>query len=141
MTVHDHLNLAARVSGVPASTLVERAETYGLAPWLDSSAETLSTGNAKKLWFVCCTARRRQVVAVDEPFDGLDKAGVAVLVEELQTWAQDSLVLVVAHEAPDALRFDDAVTVEGTTAEEVVVEDAAAPDVRADENHGIGVRA
>ena len=109
MTAHDHLYFAGRVAGVSPEDLLVRAAAYGLTPWLHASANSLSTGNMKKLWLIMCTPTPRLVTALDEPFDALDQDGIDLLQEEISVWAKFGLVLIVAHQVPTALIFDQVV--------------------------------
>lgn len=118
MTAHDHLCLAAAQAGVPAGALFERAGAYGLAPWLHHAAQALSTGNAKKLWLLMCTPEPRSVVALDEPFDGLDDAGIQLLLSEIAEWSLAALVLVVAHQPPAELRWGSTIALSAAVPDE-----------------------
>lgn len=119
MTAHDHLHLAAAQAGVDPGSLFARAEAYGLTPWLHHGAQALSTGNARKLWLLICTPAPRAVMALDEPFDGLDAEGIVVLRSEIETWSRDSLVVVVAHQPPGGMHFDTVVSLSAAAGEPV----------------------
>lgn len=97
MTVHDHLALAARSREVSLDDARARAHSYGLGRWLDAPAGTMSTGNLRKLWTVICTVRPSPVIILDEPFIGMDDHGCARLNDEIVTWSETSLVLLIAH--------------------------------------------
>ena len=109
MTVRDHLVLSARSAGIDPSVQVARAETLGLGPWLQENAGTLSSGSAKKLWYVFCTAGEFSVVVLDEPFNTLDAEAVGLVVREIGAWAVDRIVLLVAHMPPEGLSVDQVV--------------------------------
>jgi ABC-type multidrug transport system ATPase subunit len=106
MSVRDHLIFASRWSGADPQDALDRAELYGLGEWLDHAAETLSTGNRRRLWIIQCTVGEFSTVVLDEPFNGLDQASEAVLVAELEAWAGTRCVVLVAHQPPPALRVD-----------------------------------
>lgn len=104
MTARDHLVFASRWAGTDPAVGAARAVRYGLGPWLDTPAGSLSTGNRRKLWLVMCTQGDVGLVMLDEPFNGLDAEGITLLTEELAAWATTRIVLLVAHRPPAALR-------------------------------------
>lgn len=112
MTVHDHLAVFAKTSETPLAVLLDRASALGLDEWLDANAGGLSSGTAKKLWYVLCTAGDPALIVLDEPFNAVDTDGVAVMVDELRGWAkQGRAVLVVCHTLPPGLEFDHTLSV------------------------------
>lgn len=113
MTVRDHLAFAARCVGVGRDDLLARAERYGLRPWLDHEAKSLSTGNSRKLWVIVCTSGDFTVVFLDEPFNGLDDDGAHLLGQEIREWSARKSVLLIAHKLPDSLSPDSTFTVDG----------------------------
>jgi ABC-type multidrug transport system ATPase subunit len=111
MTVHDHLVFASRCAGVDSAQAVARFEAYGGGEWRNARAGELSEGNARKLWLVMSTVGRFGVVALDEPFVGLDDRGSRVLESEIADWRKDALVLLVSHQVPSGLMIDRSVIV------------------------------
>lgn len=111
MTVHDHLALAAATTGTDREEVTARGHGYGLAPWFDADAGSLSTGNLRKLWVVMCTTGTFDVVLLDEPYSGLDPEAAELLTEELTGWALRRQVVVVTHGGVDGLPVDRTVTV------------------------------
>lgn len=103
MTVHDHLALAARSRQVGPEAGLARLARYGLEDWAEQPVSMLSTGNIRKLWLLMCTVADTPVVAIDEPFNGMDVQGIEALVGELSEWAQHKLVVLVSHTLPDQL--------------------------------------
>lgn len=93
MTVRDHLVLSARSTGVEPAIQLARAEAFGLGPWLLENAGTLSSGSAKKLWYIFCTAGDSPLVVLDEPFNTLDGESIENVVEEIGTWSKERTVL------------------------------------------------
>jgi ABC-type multidrug transport system ATPase subunit len=106
MTVRDHLALAALVTGGSRTALLSRADEVGLGPWLDQTSAALSTGSARKAWFLMCTAGDFDLVLLDEPFNGLDAQAEAIVVSELVSWSSHRMVVVVSHALPPGLVFD-----------------------------------
>ncbi|MEV8149214.1 ATP-binding cassette domain-containing protein [Arthrobacter sp. NPDC080073] len=103
MTVHDHLALAARCRQVGPEAGVTRLVRYGLEDWVEQPVSMLSTGNIRKLWLLMCTVADTPVVAIDEPFNGLDVRGIEALIEELGEWAQHKVVVLISHTVPEQL--------------------------------------
>lgn len=138
MTARDHLHFAARCAGADPVEAVARFERYGAAAWLDSAASRLSTGNMRKLWIVMCTQGEFSLVALDEPFEGLDDAGGGALLDEIERWRLTSLVLVVAHHPPSGLRFARTITMGPTEQNDVDAEEDADAGERADAREAAG---
>lgn len=105
LSLADHLALAADLAGVDRAEPLERARAYGLCEWSLTRTSALSTGTARKLWFVICTTGPLRVALLDEPFNGVDRDSVDLMVDELNAWARTALVLVVTHTAPPGLRI------------------------------------
>lgn len=106
MNVRDHLVFASRWCGADPAEALGRADRYGLGPWLDSAAETLSTGNRRRLWIIQCTVGAFDTLVLDEPFNGLDEDSTHVLITELEEWAAERCIVLIAHQPPAALRID-----------------------------------
>jgi ABC-type multidrug transport system ATPase subunit len=111
MSVRDHLALACLTSGGDREQSRDRADRFGLAPWWESDAATLSAGNLRKLWIIMCTTGSFGLVLLDEPYLGLDATAASVLSAEVADWALERLVVLVTHTAPPDLRMDARVTV------------------------------
>lgn len=107
MTVRDHLLLMARLQGDDPDRQVERAERFGLARWLDERAADLSSGTAKKLWYVLGSCGDPRLLVLDEPFNAVDEDGVRAMVRDLDEAAgAHRTVLVVCHAVPPGLAVD-----------------------------------
>jgi ABC-type multidrug transport system ATPase subunit len=105
MNVRDHLVFASRWCGADPERALARADRYGLGPWLDSPAETLSTGNRRRLWIIQCTVGDFETLVLDEPFNGLDEDSTCVLIAELEGWARSCCIVLIAHQPPEMLRI------------------------------------
>ncbi|MEZ2389917.1 ATP-binding cassette domain-containing protein [bacterium RCC_150] len=103
MTVKDHLALAARSRRVDQEDSVGRLAAYGLQDWIEQPVSALSTGNIRKLWILMCTLGDTPIIAIDEPFNGMDSQGTDALIRELSDWARSKIVILVAHAVPDGL--------------------------------------
>lgn len=106
MTVRDHLAFAALTRGLERDAGMQRAAGYGLEEWTEQPASSLSTGNLRKLWILMCTLADTPVMALDEPFNGMDQHGIDTLVEELQLWAATRIVVLISHTVPEQLAVD-----------------------------------
>ena len=115
LSMVDHLTLAARLAGCDRAEPVARAKDLGLDEWFDYRTSTLSTGTAKRLWYVMCTTGEFDVVVLDEPFNGVDEESSRVMVSDINEWRKDSLVLLVAHALPDGLTVDETLGLPRTT--------------------------
>ncbi|XAS64455.1 ATP-binding cassette domain-containing protein [Pseudarthrobacter sp. So.54] len=115
MNVRDHLIFASRWCGADPGRALARAADYGLGPWLEAPAETLSTGNRRRLWIIQCTVGDFDTLVLDEPFNGLDGESTAVLIGELEGWAASRCIVLIAHQPPERLRIDQAVAWEELT--------------------------
>jgi ABC-2 type transport system ATP-binding protein len=110
-SVRDHLVLGALASRSDRAIALARADRYGLEPWLDADAGSLSAGNTRRLWIVMCTSGTFDLVLLDEPYLGLDSGASAVLSDELTQWSQQGLVVLVTHTPAPDVRVDARVTV------------------------------
>ncbi|UVJ40132.1 ATP-binding cassette domain-containing protein [Arthrobacter sp. CJ23] len=106
MTVQDHLAFAAQSRGVGRDAGLSRLEAYGLKDWAEQPASTLSTGNQRKLWILMCTVADTPIIAIDEPFNGMDSQGTDALISELHEWASRKIVVLVSHTVPEQLAVD-----------------------------------
>lgn len=104
MTVHDHLLFASRCVGADPRQSIVRADDYGLGPWINHNAKSLSTGNARKLWYIMCTLGDFHSIFLDEPFNGLDAEGRQRVCAEIEGWARSKSVLLTSHSLPVELR-------------------------------------
>ena len=103
MTVRDHLAFACMAHSCSLDGLLVRAVQLGLETYLDTNAGTLSTGNARKLWYLICTAGLFSLAVLDEPFNGVDQESIDTMCAELNGFAASGTVVLVAHTLPDLL--------------------------------------
>ena len=110
LSLRDHLSVFAKANGDDLSRLVARAERLGLGAWLETNGGGLSSGTAKKAWYVLCSSGDPDLLVLDEPFNAVDDAGVAIMVDELREHVErGATVLVVCHTLPAGLDFDDVI--------------------------------
>jgi lipopolysaccharide export system ATP-binding protein len=87
---------------------VELARAYGLEPRLGLKAAHLSGGERRRLELMRALFGRPKVLLCDEPFAGVDPAGVSALAGQLRQQADEGRALVVSdHHAAEALRIAD----------------------------------
>lgn len=114
LSLVDHLALSAGLAGVDREEPLSRARRLGLGEWFGSRTASLSTGTARRLWYVMCTTGRFGVALLDEPFNGVDQGSSRQMVEEINEWGRVSLVVIVSHAIPEALRIDESLTLTGS---------------------------
>ena len=95
LTVRENLEISRRLYGVTSSKATEGAvERFGLAPYADNRAQTLSSGNLQRLGLARAFLHAPELVLLDEPAKGLDPAGAVEVRELLHTLAQDHGVTI-----------------------------------------------
>lgn len=78
---------------------------FGLEECWTAPVSQLSGGQAQRVALARLLARRPRVVLLDEPFAGLDRAGVRELLGVLRDWrAEFGFALLAADHQPEALR-------------------------------------
>lgn len=82
---------------VGAATL-ELVERFGLNPHLEKRFEQMSLGTRKKIFLAATMIGDPSVVIADEPGNGLDAAGRAVLIELFKNLAKDRVVFFSSHD-------------------------------------------
>ncbi|MCH6471022.1 ABC transporter ATP-binding protein [Sinomonas terrae] len=115
MTVHDHIALTATARGISPEPALDRAVMLGLEPWLAENAGSLSTGTAKKLWYLMNTLGDFDLAVLDEPFNGVDTESVAVMAKEMTEWAKTACVVLIAHALQAELEPDRVIEISELT--------------------------
>jgi ABC-2 type transport system ATP-binding protein len=95
LTVRENLEVARRLHGVsdPGAT-TQAIERFGLAPYADRKASTLSTGNLQRLGLARAFLHEPELVMLDEPANGLDPAGVVEVRDLLRSAVRDRGITV-----------------------------------------------
>lgn len=107
LTVRDNLRSFRRLARSELDEF-ELARAYGLEPRLGVKAAHLSGGERRRLELVRALFGSPKVLLCDEPFAGVDPAGVSALAEQLRRQADAGRALVVSdHHAAEALRIAD----------------------------------
>ena len=109
LTVWEHLEYIARLHHTVdwEQHAVDLLDRFGITARSDDLPATFSRGLKQKAAIAIAFVRPFDVVLVDEPFVGLDRAGRAALLELFDDVHADGATLVVAtHELADAGRAD-----------------------------------
>jgi ABC-2 type transport system ATP-binding protein len=94
----DHLRILARSAGLPARRVAEVLDVMDLSPAADRRVRGYSMGMRQRLGLAAALLGDPQVLILDEPANGLDPAGMAVLRDLLRTLAgQGRTVLISSH--------------------------------------------
>jgi ABC-type multidrug transport system ATPase subunit len=101
LSVREHLEYTARLHGVEdwEGRAAQLLDATGLSSRADDLPSTFSRGLRQKAAICLAFVRPFQVLAVDEPFVGLDRAGREALLDLLRAAHHDGATLLVAtHE-------------------------------------------
>ena len=100
-TAWEHLQLAARLRGLPATwsdRAAELLERFDLAGDADRITAGFSHGMGRRLSVVLAALHEPDVLLLDEPFDGVDPLGVEATLEEIgRARSRGAAVLVSTH--------------------------------------------
>jgi len=109
MTVHEHLELFARIKGLTGKVLEDevasKLETLHLSEYTDSRAGQLSGGNKRKLSTAMALIGEPEVVFLDEPSAGMDPLARRRMWDVIQTVAMrrsSSAVVLTTHSMEEA---------------------------------------
>lgn len=78
-------------------------EILPLTNWVGKAGRPLSGGEQKRLALARAILAKPPVLAVDEPFEGLDSYTQQKVSEVLNSLSATTLILVASHTTPDAL--------------------------------------
>ena len=106
LTVREHLQLYARLKGVPEHLVAATAEAIwrrvGLGPFADRLAGTLSGGNKRKLSLGVGIIGSPSVLLCDEPSSGLDPQARRNLWDVISASTSDMAVILTTHSLDEA---------------------------------------
>lgn len=95
LSVRENLEVVRRLRKIPDHSAVEHAiDQFGLRPYADRRARTLSLGNAQRLGLAKAFLHRPSLLVLDEPVNSLDPAGVVEVRAMLVDLARDEGVTV-----------------------------------------------
>jgi len=99
--VHEYLNFAARLTGVPSAArrnrIADVIEQTGLGPEQHKRIGALSKGYRKRVGLAQALLHDPPVLVLDEPTDGLDVIQVLEIRQLIRSFAQDKTVLFSSH--------------------------------------------
>jgi heme exporter protein A len=130
LTGHENLTFFARLYSVPQARAAADAllDRVGLRDAAGRPARTYSRGMLQRLSVARALVHQPRLLLADEPFTGLDRAGVALLAELLaEERARGCIMVVVTHDFDAVARLVDRVVV---LARGRIVHDQAAPAER-----------
>ena len=109
-TVRENLLLPMEIRGGYSKTeMREKAdaalESVGLKDWGDKMPKELSGGMRRRVAILRALLCGADVLALDEPFKGLDEATRARVIDETKRLCRGKTVLLVTHEAAEAERM------------------------------------
>jgi ABC-2 type transport system ATP-binding protein len=113
---HRQLVYLARLHGYSRAEASERAhrwlDRFGLRERMDEPVEQLSLGNQQRVQLAAALVHDPELLVLDEPFSGLDPAGVDALSEVLLERARDGVPVVFSsHQLELVERLCDAVAI------------------------------
>ncbi|TDC92308.1 ABC transporter ATP-binding protein [Actinomadura sp. 7K507] len=114
LTVRENLEISRRLRRVRDRHAVDEAMTlFGLVPYRDKRAGTLSMGNAQRLGLAKAVLHRPALLVLDEPANGLDPAGIVELRGILRRLAHEegTAILVSSHILAEVARTADRIGV------------------------------
>jgi ABC-2 type transport system ATP-binding protein len=102
LTVREFLDLHMSLyPNAQAGILNAQLAAFGMAAALEQAVSTLSLGQHKKLQLALGLALPVSLLLVDEPFNGLDTAAMALLRQELAMRAAEARQCIVLTSHPD----------------------------------------
>ncbi|MGP4030294.1 ABC transporter ATP-binding protein [Actinomadura sp. 3N407] len=110
LTVRENLEITRRLRREPDRDAADRVtDLFGLTPYRDRRAGTLSQGNAQRLGLAKAVLHRPDLLVLDEPANGLDPVGIVELRGILRHLAhQDgTTILVSSHILAEVARTAD----------------------------------
>ena len=111
LTVYENIDIFADIVGADSDWIDTLAEEFGLGPFLDTSAGTLSSGYARKLDLVLALMREPDFLFLDEALDALDDISEEQFLDFLGEFAgEDRTVVVSTHYVPSFEPYLDRVT-------------------------------
>lgn len=104
LTVEDHLNYRGKLKGISPRRLRARikhlSDLLDLRPVFTKRTSALSAGQRKRVGIADAMLTDSRLLAIDEPFAGLDKQHCEILAKALASFSRHTLVMLATH------RFD-----------------------------------
>jgi ABC-2 type transport system ATP-binding protein len=132
-TPDEHIDLVASLRGTRGGRAVSDGlvERFGLSAVRDRPAGTFSHGMQRRLSVLLAVLTAREVLVLDEPFDGVDPTGVDVTVSAIREAARSGMAVVVSTHLQQLLTSasdDIAVLIKGQLATEASASEFSGPE-------------
>lgn len=132
-TPDEHVDLLGSLRGSRGGRAVgdELIERFGLSAVRDRPAGTFSHGMQRRLSVLLAVLTARDVLVLDEPFDGVDPTGVDVTVSAIREAARAGMAVIVSTHLQQLLASasdEIAVLVKGRLAAQGSSQDFTGPD-------------
>lgn len=100
LTVRENLEIFAHYQGVENSNITQKLLDFHLLDVADIKAKYISLGNYKKVCLAVSLLGNPKLIVLDEPFLGVDKASIQIILTTLERMRleNDALVLLTTHE-------------------------------------------
>ena len=97
--------------GKPREVAEQLAHRFGIQHLLDRNAKTLSGGETQRVALARALAIQPQLLLLDEPFSGVDRAGKQSLISDLKEilHSEEIPAIVVTHALADVLELADSI--------------------------------
>ena len=69
---------------------------FELVPYADKTINRLSTGMKQKVALIIALLKKRDIVLMDEPYDGLDMKAIGYLQELLEEISKEKIVVIAS---------------------------------------------
>ncbi len=104
VTMRDHCHLFADQDEDRLDAIAAAVDALQLRDHLDQTEAVLSSGTRKKFWAAMLLTRQSPVLALDEPFNAVDRDSRDWMRSRLEAEARDRLVVLASHDVPPGWR-------------------------------------
>lgn len=100
LTVRENLEIFSKYQGTKEANLDQKMIDFNIAEFAQMKAGSLSFGNYKKLCLAVSLFGNPKLVVLDEPFLGIDKGSMSIILATLKRMQQKNgtLILLTTHE-------------------------------------------
>ncbi len=121
-SIADNLRLAGR--DIPRQKMVEACEIAGILPFIEAQPQGFDTfvgalgakvsgGEARRLGLARALLKDAPVLILDEPTEGLDRAGEANILQSVLEMTRERAVLLIAHSRACLAQMDEIIVLDG----------------------------